>query len=107
MKAYKVSADVYRGCGKAWAAIVDGRVVALRYMGNHRAWFGAEPEVLARAKRKRLCARSQLVAYRLTDIAFVEWRQRARAELKAIGSVVSGMCSCNEFLAETGSVGYR
>ena len=24
----------YRGCGKAWAAIKNGEVVALRYMGN-------------------------------------------------------------------------
>lgn len=24
--------DQYQGCGKAWAAIVDGRVVAIRYM---------------------------------------------------------------------------
>ena len=25
----------YHGCGKAWAAVVDGKVVALRYMGSH------------------------------------------------------------------------
>ena len=33
--AYKVPADIYGGCGHAWAAISNGEVVGLRYMSNH------------------------------------------------------------------------
>ena len=33
--AYKVPADIYGGCGRAWAAISNGEVVGLRYMSNH------------------------------------------------------------------------
>lgn len=37
MAIHKISESCsdYHGCGKAWAAIVDGEVVALRYMGDH------------------------------------------------------------------------
>jgi len=32
---YSVSPDLYRGCGRAWAAIDGDAVVGLLYMGNH------------------------------------------------------------------------
>jgi hypothetical protein len=42
MRVYKLSQEVldrdYHGCGKAWAAIKDGEVRALRYMDSH--WIG-------------------------------------------------------------------
>ena len=34
----------YHGCGKAWAAIKDGQVVALRYMGDYPLDWRDQPE---------------------------------------------------------------
>ena len=64
----------YRGCGRAWAAINDaGEVIALRYMD------------LGTANRRQM--------------AFADHRTAAREELAALGSVISGMCSCTEFVS--------
>ena len=66
----------YRGCGKAWAAVVPGveghYVAAIRYMD------------LGTANRR--------------NMSFADWRNEARRELGKIGEVVSGMCSCTEFI---------
>ena len=67
----------YRGCGKAWAAVVTGvegpYVAAIRYMD------------LGTANRR--------------SMTFADWRNEARRELAEIGDVVSGMCSCTEFIS--------
>jgi len=78
---YKISNHAlesqYRGCGKAWAAVVTGTdgpyVAAIRYMdlgqANHR------------------------------ERDFIDHREISRRELGEIGDVISGMCSCTEFIA--------
>ena len=72
----------YRGCGRAWAAIdEDGVVVGLRYMGNYPL-----PKTL---KAKQQGPR---------DMTFGEYREMCREALAAIGTVVSGECSCCEFV---------
>lgn len=68
----------YRGCGKAWAAVVPGTehpyVAAIRYMdtgtANHR------------------------------ERSFAEHREVSRRELAEIdrATVVAGTCSCMEFI---------
>ena len=80
---YQISSQVidnqYRGCGKAWAAVVPGverpYVAAIIYMdlgqANHRERTFAEHREISR---------------------------RALAEIDN-ATVVSGMCSCIEFVA--------
>lgn len=143
----------YRGCGKAWAAVKDGKVVAIRYMSqgtypvadprrnwggiveralpdwikavrnnaegldNHMlptAWSSRGLSKLSAAasacadcpKRPRggsyrprellTMARAAIIAASDTD--FVAWRAHARDELSQFGTVMSGMCSCTEFV---------
>lgn len=77
---YQISSQAlesdYRGCGKAWAAVVTGverpYVAAVRYMD------------LGTANRR--------------NMTFAEWRNEARRDLAEIGEVVSGLCSCTEFI---------
>jgi hypothetical protein len=72
----------YRGCGKAWAAIdQDGVVVGLRYMGDYPL-----PKTL---KTKQQGPR---------EMTFSEYRDACRGVLAAQGTVVSGECSCCEFV---------
>lgn len=67
------AAPDYRGCGKAWAALNDkGDVVALRYMDTGKA--------------------------NNRQATFQEHRYQAKAYLAQRGTVVSGECSCWEFL---------
>lgn len=143
----------YHGCGKAWAAVKDGAVVALRYMSqgtypianprgnwggnierglpnwiqairknaegldNHTlptAWSSRGLSKLSAAasacadcpKRPRggsyrprellTMARAAIIAACAAD--FTSWREHARAELSQFGAVMSGMCSCTEFV---------
>lgn len=90
MNVYPINEEAgYKGSGKAWAAIVDGHVVALRYMertnvrtadGWKDTWGGRE---------------------------FAEYREYAKAELAAMGEVVSGMARCWEFCANGASEAVR
>jgi len=61
----------YHGCGRAWAALNDKiEIVALVYME----------------------------AGRCDDEKFSAYRQEAREQLAQFGEVISGMCSCYEFI---------
>lgn len=83
MKVYTISDQAlehdYRGCGKAWAAVVSGvqgpYVAAIRYMD------------LGTANRR--------------ERSFADHREISRRQLAEIdnATVVSGMCSCTEFVA--------
>jgi hypothetical protein len=70
----------YQGCGRVWAAIVDGRAVAVRYKERRTVMTGDGP----------------------TDNwggrSFADYRLAAKAELAQLGQVVSGTCSCWEFI---------
>ena len=80
---YQISAEAlksdYRGCGRAWAAVVTGTerpyVAAIRYMD------------LGTANRR--------------ERVFSDHREISRRELAEIdgATVVSGMCSCTEFIS--------
>lgn len=129
----------YRGCGKAWTAVVNGEVVAIRYMDppldrsalpawiravkdnaeglDYRmlptAWSSRGLSKLAaaasgagdcpvkpkggnyRPKELLTMARAAIMAW--DSASFAAHRERCRAELAAIGEVVSGTCSCTEF----------
>ena len=74
----------YRGCGKVWAAIVDECVVALRYMDQPRV---------------KVPANTECGFLLIQPLPFAQYREQARAELAALGAVVSGECSCTEFIA--------
>jgi hypothetical protein len=132
----------YRGCGKAWAAVKDGEIVALRYMGADRtpydvpAWVKAvqadcegiderclpdawsshglaklaaaaaacpdcpTPPRRARYRPKELLSMARAVLAAADETNFTDYRTRCRAELAAMGTVVSGMCSCTEFVLD-------
>ena len=132
----------YRGAGKAWAAVQNGQVVALRYM-DHRpewpdkpAWVAAIQEHATGLDERCLpvCRGNQALAkmaaaaqacadcprpkdgerYRPTElltmaraalaaaqeVSFTVHRKRCREELARHGEVVSGMCSCTEFIPQ-------
>ena len=69
----------YRGCGRAWAAIKDGRVVAIKYMARHIV-FTADGWTDNYGGR-----------------TFAEYRTESLRELANLGEVVSGEASCGEF----------
>ena len=87
----------YKGCGRAWVAIKDGQIVAVRYMNDHSYYTGSSPKALARANRKRCCKASINAADDLNREAFLAWRKQARRELAGLGDVISGMMSGNIF----------
>lgn len=128
----------YHGSGKAWAAIKDDKVVALRYMGrfaldpsksNIPEWVKAvfddcrwegrfAPTTLAKIKKAAVAAghpefgprggsikpsiiarEARNIIFELEREQFGEYRNSARKELSGLGEVVSGMCSCWEFIA--------
>ncbi len=84
--------SIYKGAGRCWVAIKDGKIVAIRYMGD-------SPIVsLADVGRKRWTrAARRAFAIRESEL-FAEFRLKARAELAELGEVVSGMASCFEFI---------
>jgi len=131
----------YHGAGKAWAAVRDGKVIALRYMGEHRPEIGTLPawvrEVRTHAEGldnhmlptawsshglSKLAQAAETAAdcprrpkggqYRPRELltmaraaiaaadsaSFAAYRERIRKELAAMGDVVSGMCSCTQFV---------
>jgi hypothetical protein len=72
----------YQGCGRAWAAIDEnGIVVGLRYMGS----FPLPKTLKAKQQGPR-------------DMTFGEYREMCLEALAALGTVVSGECSCCEFI---------
>ena len=132
----------YHGSGKAWAAIKDDKVVALRYMGrfaldpsksNIPEWVKAvfdaaatgvysletrAPTTLVKIKKAAIAAghpefgprggsikpsiiarEARNIIFELEREQFGEYRNSARKELSGLGEVVSGMCSCWEFIA--------
>ena len=128
----------YHGSGKAWAAIKNDKVVALRYMGrfaldpsksNIPDWVKAvfddcrwegrfAPTTLAKSKKAAVAAghpefgprggsikpsiiarEARNIIFELEREQFGEYRNSARKELSGLGEVVSGMCSCWEFIA--------
>lgn len=80
-------ADTYRGAGWAVAAVLNGQVVALRYI-----------EDTAPAIAEQL--------YGECDVFFIrQWLDTAEAsqvvrELQVLGKVSVGMCSCWEFIEQ-------
>lgn len=101
-----VPESLYEGCGKAWAVIKDGEVIALRYMGRAPLITAFHPKVLKEAGYKRPATvrvgagvrRCQRIAERYNTEAFQEYRTACRAELEKLGEVVSGMCSGHRFI---------
>jgi hypothetical protein len=131
----------YHGCGKAWAAVKDGLVIALRYMdfaadtAKLPAWVRAVrdnaggldgamlPTANSSADFTKLAAAAAACAdrptpphrerYRPAELltmaraalsanqaaGFAVYRAKCRTELAAIGTVLSGMCSCTKFEA--------
>ena len=93
------AADKYRGCGSAWVAINDGKIVDLRYMGDHVGTLTRySAEAIALAGRVRPCPASEQAACDYNAMKFAAWRTESRSELAARGAVVSGMMSCGEFI---------
>jgi hypothetical protein len=136
----------YDGCGRAWAAVQDGQVIALRYMGHHRllgpnrqaldlpAWVttirdaadGCDNHMLptahssrglsrlaaaasacddcprpprrARVRPTELLAMARAAIVAADEAEFLRYRAACRAELAALGQLVSGMASCCEFV---------
>lgn len=134
----------YRGAGKAWAAVKNGEVVAVRYMdevplpgfgttplpgwvkavnsnaeGRDHHWLPTAWSSKALSKMAGACeaagdcptkprggryrpkelltmARAALAAIRSAE--FAAYRLKCRDELAELGEVVSGMCSCTEFV---------
>jgi hypothetical protein len=149
-RTYKLSETVlnrdYHGCGKAWAAIKNGEVIAIRYMGddlyirsgceNLLAWIkavdknceGLDSHFLptvhsskglskmaqaaesagdcpqkprgGRYRPKELLTMARAALTAAKGAAFAKHRETARAELALLGNVISGMCSCTEFVAK-------
>tara|TARA_Y100000361_G_scaffold151672_1_gene169501 strand:- start:1364 stop:1699 length:336 start_codon:yes stop_codon:yes gene_type:complete len=96
------SQNEYSGCGRAWVALNQGKVVGIRYMDDHTGVFTSRsPEVLIAAGRKRECPWSQYVAERMNEERFLLWRDRAKRELAGLGVVVGGMMSCWKFYADS------
>lgn len=146
----------YHGYGKAWAAIKDGKVIALTYMSQgtypmsdpRRNWGGKTERALPawiravrnnaeglddqtlptawsshglnklaiaasacsdcpkrprdgdyRPRELLTMARAAIIAACAAD--FAAWRLHARTELAELGMVMSGMCSCTEFVVRT------
>ena len=95
----------YRGCGKAWAAILDGKVIGLKYMDRHTGCLtGASDEAKERAGVTKQCYSSDRAANVINRERFTAYREQARKDLQDLGEdvfVVGGMCSCCEFMYET------
>ena len=92
----------YSGCGRAWVALDQGKVVGIRYMGDHKGVFTSiSPEVLRASNRKRDCPTSRYYAQRMNEERFLDWRDRAKRELAGLGVVVSGTMSCWQFYADS------
>ena len=93
MEVFAISSTAgYQGCGKAWGAVVNDEVVALRYMEQvttFRFLPGFNPDA------------PDLSLVRFDDNwggrPFADYRKAAKAELGAIGEVKTGMCSCWQF----------
>lgn len=133
----------YHGCGKAWAAVKNGKIVALRYMGEFAAdrsglpaWIravcnsatGLDDHMLPTARSSKALAAIAVAAsacddcptpprrarYRPAELltmaraaiaawdsaSFGVYREKCRAELAEIGTIVSGTCSCTQFCCE-------
>lgn len=102
----KARKEDYRGCGKVWAAVRGGKVVALRYAGDHRVVSGWCKEALDRARVTRFCAASRYAAERINDESFSAWREQARAELGSLRGVRIrfGMASGGVFVPRSGGL---
>lgn len=85
---YKINEKAnYRGCGQAWAAIVDNEVVDVRYFADN----GVDK---ARHGLGVLATNAEL-------LSFHDYQDRCIAELKEISDFIEiGMCSCFEFIAD-------
>jgi hypothetical protein len=146
MTLFEISEDCkatqYHGCGKAWAAIKDDKVVAIRYMDrcqvdrselpkwvqavasnsegldNHMlptAWSSKGLSMLAAAAQacedcpsrrngsryrpNELLRMSRAILEKHNKAEFAKYRQACRDELAQFGQVISGQCSCFEFIA--------
>lgn len=84
--------------GKAWAAIKDGKIVAIVAMNAHGVYTAYSPEVLAAAGVTRYCPAAVRMAEQMNADAFQAHREKSRAELAKLGNVVSGVASCGEFV---------
>ena len=81
MVTFEISEEAgYRGCGRAWAAVKDGKVVKLIYMGNYSF---IDENGNPRTNHG--------------DMEFSDFRIYSRSSLSQFGEVVGGMCSCWTF----------
>ena len=82
----KINDEIYKGCGKAWVAVKDGEIVAIRYMNACPIEYREVPD--ARFK----------TGVRKVDITnFGVYRTACRDELATFGEVWSGIASCCYF----------
>ena len=81
----------YQGSGKAWAAIKDGQVIALKYMGDFAHNWVKKTD-------KRYKEGYRWAKNPEADKLFAKYREECRAELLSLGGeVAGGMASCYEF----------
>lgn len=86
----------YRGSGKAWGAIKDGKIIAIRYMH-----LDIDDQVKVETPDRRFKGGVRVSYKRLdTSAEFAAHRERCRADLAQLGDVVSGMASCGEFVQD-------
>lgn len=79
--------SIYRGSGRAWVAVKDGKIVALRYMGDSPAY--SVEDFLRDTGRKRKTATAKHLAIQREWELFVAYRERCLKELSALGEVRS------------------
>lgn len=85
--------------GKAWAAIDErGNILKVISMNAYPYVTAYSEKVLEKANRKRFCRKAQSVADEMNTASFLKHREKSRAELKKLGTVISGVASCGEFV---------
>lgn len=86
--------EKYKGCGKAWAAIKDEKVVDFIYMNSNSNTHDRKID-----KRCKLGFRFVERPLQIQRQEFEEFRQKSREELAKKGEVRGGNLSCYEFVS--------
>jgi hypothetical protein len=87
----EVPESIYKGAGRAWVAVKDGKIIAAEYMGGY-AYAGLDD--LGRT-RMTDAAREEIKIE--NDKRFEAWRVASRERLSALGCVVGGMMGSMRF----------
>lgn len=107
--AFDVPARLYKGAGKAWAAVKDGEVVGLVYMNAFpcgHAGLASLPSATGKP-RVRMTDRAMRMLRDIENESFRKHREASRAELAQMGDVVSGSCSCTKFYPKSADLAAR